>query len=94
MIKQATPGMAEQIARVASAFELERTGRMPESVTVVLRDDIVVITFHEPLSPAERSLAKSPAGAAQVLELHREHALRMLYQEIDTELDDEDAPNP
>jgi uncharacterized protein YbcI len=71
MIQQATPGMAEQIARAASDFELERTGRLPKSVTVVLGHDTVVITLHEALSPAERSLAKSPAGAAQVQELHR-----------------------
>jgi uncharacterized protein YbcI len=64
MISQATPGMAEQIARAASDYEFERTGRLPKSVTVVLGNDTVVITLHEALSPAERSLAKSPAGAA------------------------------
>jgi uncharacterized protein YbcI len=63
--------MAEQIARAASDFEVERTGRMPRSVTVVLGQDTVVITLHEALSPAERALAKSPSGAAQVQELHR-----------------------
>jgi uncharacterized protein YbcI len=71
VINQATPGMAEQIAHAASDFELERTGRLPKSVTVVLGLDTVVITLHEALSPAERSLAESPAGAAQVQELHR-----------------------
>lgn len=44
---------------------------MPKSVTVVLGQDTVVITLHEALSPAERALAQSPAGAAQVQELHR-----------------------
>jgi uncharacterized protein YbcI len=63
--------MAEQIAHAASDFELARTGRLPKSVTVVLGLDTVVITLHEALSPAERSLAESPAGAAQVQELHR-----------------------
>lgn len=72
MINQATPGMAEQIARAASDFEFERTGRMPKSVTVVLGENTVVITLHEALSPAERALAQSPAGAAQVQELHRQ----------------------
>ena len=71
MINQATPGMAEQIARAASDFEFERTGRMPKSVTVVLGENTVVITLHEALSPAEKALAQDPAGAAQVQELHR-----------------------
>jgi uncharacterized protein YbcI len=31
-----------------------------------------VITLHEALSPAERSLSESPAGAAQVQEFHRQ----------------------
>jgi uncharacterized protein YbcI len=71
MIKQAVPGMAQQIAHAASDFEFERTGRMPKSVTVVLGLETVVITLHEALSPAERALAQSPAGAAQVQELHQ-----------------------
>lgn len=71
MIKQAVPGMAQQIAQAASDFEFERTGRMPKSVTVVLGQETVVITLHEALSPAERALAQSPVGAAQVQELHQ-----------------------
>jgi uncharacterized protein YbcI len=71
VIKQAPPGMAEQIARAASDYEFGRTGRMPKSVTVVIGQDTVVIMLHEALSPAERALAKSPTGAAQVQELHR-----------------------
>lgn len=71
MIKQAVPGMAQQIAHAASDFEFERTGRMPKSVTVVLGQETVVITLHEALSPAERALAQSTAGAAQVQELHQ-----------------------
>lgn len=85
MIKQATPGMAEQIARAASDFEFERTGRMPTSVTVVLGESTVVITLHAALSPAERALAQSPAGAAQVQEFHRrlfDNASESLRKEI------------
>lgn len=68
---RASPGMAEQIARAARVFEFERTGRMPKSVTVVLGQETVVITLHDALSPAERAMAQSPSGAAQVQELHR-----------------------
>ncbi len=65
--------MAQQIAQAAIAFEQRRTGNhVPKSVTVVLSEGTLVITLHEALSPAERALAKSPAGAAQVREFHRQ----------------------
>ena len=64
--------MAQQIAQAASAFEQQRTGHVPKSVTVVLSEDTLVITLHGALSPAEKALAKSPAGAAQVQEFHRQ----------------------
>lgn len=65
--------MAEQIAQAAIAFEQRRTGNhVPKSVTVVLSEGTLVITLHEALSPAERALAKSPVGAAQVQEFHRQ----------------------
>jgi uncharacterized protein YbcI len=41
-------------------------------VTVVLSEGTLVITLHEALSPAERALAKSPSGAAQMQEFHRQ----------------------
>ena len=46
-------------------------GRLPQSVTVVLGDDTLVITLHGALSPAERALVESPAGAAQVQEFYQ-----------------------
>jgi len=64
--------MAQQIALVASAFEQERTGHVPKAVTVVLSADTLVVTLHGALSPAEKALAKTPAGAAQVQEFHRQ----------------------
>ena len=65
--------MAQQIAQAAIAFEQRRTGNhMPKSVTVVLSEGTLVITLHEALSPAERALARSPEGAAQVQEFHRQ----------------------
>ena len=67
-----TSTMAQQIAEAARAFEQRRTGHVPKSVTVVLSDDTLVITLHEALSPAERALANSPAGAAQMQEFHRQ----------------------
>jgi uncharacterized protein YbcI len=63
---------AQPIALAASAFEQQRTGRVPKSVTVVLSADTLVVTLHGALSPAEKALAKTLAGAAQVQELHRQ----------------------
>jgi uncharacterized protein YbcI len=65
-------GTAQQIAQAAIAFELQRTGHAPKTVTVVLSGDTLVITLHGSLSPVEKELAKSPAGAAQVQDFHRQ----------------------
>jgi uncharacterized protein YbcI len=63
--------VARQIAQAACDFELQTRGHIPKSMTVVLSHDTLVITLHGALSPAERALAESPAGAAQVQEFHR-----------------------
>lgn len=65
--------MAQQIAWAAIEFEQQRTGNYaPKSVTEVLSEGILVITLHEALSPAEKAMARTPAGAAQVQEFHRQ----------------------
>jgi uncharacterized protein YbcI len=66
------PSVAQQIAKAVGEFELRRTGHVPQSVAVILSENTLVITLHGALSPAERALAKSPAGAAQVQEFHRQ----------------------
>lgn len=77
--------VAQQVAQAASAFEQRLTGHAPKSVTVVLSDSTLVITLHGALSPAEKAVAQSAAGAAQVEEFHRQvfaHSLDPLRQEI------------
>jgi uncharacterized protein YbcI len=77
--------VAQQLARAASAFEQQRTGHVPRSVTVVLSEDTLVITLRGALSPAEKQVAKTPAGAAQMQEFHRQlfaNAADALRQEI------------
>jgi uncharacterized protein YbcI len=65
--------MAQQIAEAAITFEQRRTGNhVPKSVTVVLSEGTLVITLHDALSPAEMNLAKTPEGAAQMQEFHRQ----------------------
>ena len=64
--------MAQQIAQTAITFEEQRLSRKPTSVTVVLGGDTLVITMHGVLSPAEKALAASPEGAAQLQELHQQ----------------------
>jgi uncharacterized protein YbcI len=78
--------MAQQIAQAAIAFEQRRTGNhVPKSVTVVLSEGTLVITLHDALSPAEMNLAKTPEGAAQMQEFHRQlfaNSSTSLRQEI------------
>jgi uncharacterized protein YbcI len=79
------PTMAEQVAQAARDFQAQRTGHVPKAVTVVLSNDTLVITLHEALTPAERALAKSAAGAAKVQEFHRQlfaNSADSLRQEI------------
>jgi uncharacterized protein YbcI len=64
--------MAKEIAQVAIAYQTEHTGHAPAAVTVVLSEDTLVITMHDALTPAEKALARSPAGATQVQEFHRQ----------------------
>ena len=76
---------AKQIARAAIDFERQTTGRAPKSVTVVLNGDTLVITLHGALSQAEKDMALSPEGIAQVQEYHRQlfaNASGVLRQEI------------
>jgi uncharacterized protein YbcI len=80
------PSMAQQIAQTAIAFEEQRLERKLTSVTVVLGGDTLVITMHGVLSAAEKSLATSPAGAAQLQEFHQQlfqHSSDPLRREIE-----------
>ena len=84
-MNKAASTMAQEIGQAAIAFEQVRTGHVPRSVSVVLGEDTLVITLHGALSPAERALARTPAGAAQVQEFHRQlfsNASEALRQEI------------
>ena len=71
-MNETTLTIAQQIAEMASALQQQRTGHAPTAVTVVLGDDTLVVTMHDALTPAEKTLAQSPAGAAQVQEFHRQ----------------------
>jgi uncharacterized protein YbcI len=62
---------AQQIARAATEFERQRTGRVPKSVAVALGGDTLVVTLHGVLSPAEQAVARSAAGIARVQEVYR-----------------------
>ena len=84
-MKKLDPTMAQQVAQAIRVFQEERTGYPPKAVTVVLSDDTLVVTLHEALSPAEKALASTPEGAAQVQEFHRQlfkDSLDLLRQEI------------
>src|ERR1700690_2259123 len=82
---QSPQTMAEQIAKAATAFQRQRTGHEPKSVSVVLGGDTLVVTLHGALSPAEQAMAQSTEGAAKVQEFHRQlflNASETLRREI------------
>jgi uncharacterized protein YbcI len=84
-MNQSDSTMAHQVAQAATDFVRQTTGHMPRSVAVVLSDNTLVITLHDALTEAEKALARSPAGAAQVQEFHRQlfaNACAGLRQEI------------
>jgi uncharacterized protein YbcI len=78
------PTISEQIAEAARAFQKQRTGYAPKSVSVVVNGDTLVITLQGALSPAERLMAQSPDGAVKVQEFHRQ-----LFQNASDTLRDE-----
>ena len=84
-MKKIDPTMAQQVARAIRVFQEQRTGYPPKAVTVVLSDDTLVVTLHEALSPAEKALSRTPEGAAQVQEFHRQlfrDSVELLRHEI------------
>ena len=84
-MKELNPTMAQRVASAVSVFQQRSTGHLPKAVTVVLSDDMLVVTLHEALSPAEEALANTPDGAAQVQEFHRQlfkNSVELLRQEI------------
>lgn len=64
--------LLEQLAEVAGALQLQRTGHAPTAVNAILNEDSLVVTMHDALTPAEKALAQSPAGASKVQEFHRQ----------------------
>jgi uncharacterized protein YbcI len=64
--------MAREIAEAAVAFERQRTGNAPASVSVVIGAGTLVITLDGALSPAELALSRTAEGAARVEQLQRQ----------------------
>jgi uncharacterized protein YbcI len=82
---RSSSAVARQLAQAFSEFERQTTGHVPRSVAVVLSGDTLVVTLHGALSPAEQTLAGSPAGAAKVQDFHRQlfaNSCDRLRQEI------------
>lgn len=64
--------VAQEIANIVRDYQTQSTGHPPTAVSVVLSEDTLVITVHGALTPAEQSLVKTSAGAAQIQEFHRQ----------------------
>ena len=46
----------KELAQIASSMQAKRTGHAPKAVTVVASDEMVVLTLHEALTPAEKKI--------------------------------------
>lgn len=66
-----SPSISQELAQIALSLQTERSGHSPKAVTVVASDETVVVTLHEALTPAEKLLVRSAAGATQVENYHR-----------------------
>ena len=64
--------MTQQLARVASTLQQNRTGVAPTAVNAILSKNTLVVTLEDALTPAEKALVCTPQGAAQVQEFHRQ----------------------
>jgi uncharacterized protein YbcI len=64
--------MAQRVERAASESQQMRAGLAPTAVTAVVSENTLVITLHDALSPAEKALARTPQGAVQVQDFHRQ----------------------
>ena len=84
-MKKLDPTMAQQVAQAISAFQEKQTGHLPKALTMVMSEDTLVVTLHEALSPAEKALARTPDGALQMQQFHRQlfnSSLDLLREEI------------
>ena len=71
-VDKASPVMAQKIAAAVLDCERQRTGHSPQTVNVVLNEDMLVIRLQGALSAAEQALVRDPAAAAQLQAYHRE----------------------
>ncbi len=71
-MNESKSAMTQQLARIAKTLQQKRTGVAPTSVTAVLSENTLVVTLDDALTPAEKALVRTPQGAAQVQEFHRE----------------------
>ena len=64
--------LTQQLARVAGELQQKRTGVAPTAVSAILGRNTLVVTLDNALTPAEQALLRTPQGAAQVQEFHRQ----------------------
>ena len=66
------PTMSQRLARAAYTLENARTHHGRPWVAVFMIEKTIVIALHGSLTPAEQSLANSPAGNTLVSQFHRQ----------------------
>ncbi len=82
---QSQETVGQKIARAARDSEGRQTAHGREWAAVFMNEDTIVIALYGRLTDAEKTLVRSPAGAAQVREFHRQlfaSATETLAQQI------------
>ena len=64
--------IGQQIARAAHLLEKRRSMQGRKWEAVFMNEDTILIALHGSLTAAEKIVAQSPAGAAEVLDFHRQ----------------------
>lgn len=62
----------QELADAAREFQMQQTGRAPSKVYVVIDENMLEVTLHEALSPAEQALASTPEGATNLHEFYHQ----------------------
>ncbi len=71
-VHQPQQRIGERIARAVHAFELRRMKHARKWVAIFMNEETIVIALHGSMTDAEKDLAQSAAGAAEVHEFHRQ----------------------
>ena len=70
-MNDSTATAARQVAETTITFEQQQTGHVPQSVTMILSDEMLAIALHAVLTPVEEAQVESPLKRSPGAEVSR-----------------------